>query len=55
MVGDTAADIHAGINAKFGEVVGVLSGGGTAASLRAADRLLERADQMRAVELSPTF
>ena len=42
MVGDTAADIHSGINAKFGEVIGVLSGGGTAASLRAADRVLER-------------
>ena len=38
-IGDTADDIHAGINAKCGRAWGVLSGGGGREDLAAADRV----------------
>ena len=40
MVGDTISDIHAGINAKFGRVVGVLSGGYKNVNLNEADTII---------------
>ena len=40
MVGDTISDIHAGINAKFGKVVGVLSGGYNSNELDNADIII---------------
>ena len=46
MVGDTIADIHAGINAKFGSVVGVLSGGYSNSNLSEADKVIENIDSL---------
>lgn len=40
MVGDTIADVHAGINAKCGRVVGVLSGGYNNTKLNEADTII---------------
>ena len=39
MVGDTIADVHAGINAKCSKVVGVLSGGYADSNLNEADHI----------------
>ena len=39
MVGDTIADVHAGINAKCSKVVGVLSGGYVDSNLNEADHV----------------
>ena len=44
MVGDTISDVHAGINAKFGRVVGVLSGGYKNAKLNEADTIIPNID-----------
>ena len=46
MVGDTIADIHAGINAKFGSVIGVLSGGYSNSNLSEADKVIENIDSL---------
>ena len=40
MVGDTIADVHAGINAKCGRVVAVLSGGYDNTKLNKADAII---------------
>ena len=41
MIGDTISDIHAGINAKFGKVVGVLTGGYIENELNDADYVID--------------
>lgn len=52
MVGDTIADIHAGINAKFGKVVGVLSGGYTDSNLNEADHVIDNINSLVKVFLN---
>ena len=47
MVGDTISDIHAGINAKAGKIVGVLSGGYDSAELSGADVILNSIDDLQ--------
>ena len=44
MIGDTIADIHAGINAKCSKVIGVLSGGYTDSNLNEADGVFKNID-----------
>ena len=46
MVGDTISDVHAGINAKFGRVVAVLSGGYKSPHLIDADSILRNIDDL---------
>lgn len=46
MVGDTISDIHAGINAKCGKVIGVLSGGYKSHDLNKADLIMENIDKI---------
>ena len=47
MVGDTQADMHAGVNSKCGAVIGVLSGGGDLETLSTtADAVLESVHQI---------
>jgi phosphoglycolate phosphatase len=46
MIGDTISDIHAGINAKCGKVVGVLSGGYNNTELGKADHILDSIDDL---------
>jgi len=46
MVGDTRADLLAGRHAKFGHVVGVLTGGCSAADLHEADVVLDSVDDL---------
>ena len=46
MIGDTISDIHGGINAKCGKVVGVLSGGYDNADLGHADKILNSIDEL---------
>lgn len=41
MIGDTISDIHAGINARCGRVIGVLSGGYNNTNLNDADRVVQ--------------
>jgi phosphoglycolate phosphatase len=46
MVGDTISDIHSGLNAKFGRVIGVLSGGYDENDLDNADIILNSIDNL---------
>ena len=46
MIGDTISDIHAGINAKFGHVIGVLSGGYENNELSDADHIIDNIDNL---------
>ena len=47
MVGDTISDIHAGINAKCGKVIGVLSGGYKSLDLNKADYIIDNIDKLK--------
>ena len=53
MIGDTISDVHAGINAKFGRVVGVLSGGYKNVNLNEADVILPNIDGL--IKIFPNF
>ena len=46
MIGDTISDIHAGINAKCGKVVGVLSGSYDNVDLKDADEVINSIDNL---------
>ena len=46
MVGDTTADIHAGINARVGQTVGVLSGGYSNTNLEEATHVVRSIDDV---------
>ena len=46
MVGDTIADVHAGINAKFGSIIAVLSGGYDNTNLSEADKIIPNIDSL---------
>lgn len=46
MIGDTISDIHAGINAKCGKVIGVLSGGYNNTDLNNADNVINSIDNL---------
>lgn len=46
MVGDTIADVHSGINAKFGKIVAVLSGGYNNTNLNEADIIIQNIDSL---------
>ena len=46
MIGDTISDIHAGINAKCGKVIGVLSGGYGNVDLENADKIINSIDDL---------
>ena len=46
MIGDTISDIHAGINAKFGKVVGVLTGGYKKNDLDDADYVIDSIESL---------
>ena len=46
MVGDTTADIHAGINARVGQTVGVLSGGCSNTNLEEATHVVRSIDNI---------
>lgn len=49
MIGDTIADIHAGINAKCGKVVGVLSGSYDNVDLSNADEIINSIDDLPSI------
>ena len=53
MIGDTISDVHAGINAKFGRVVGVLSGGYKNVNLSEADVIIPNIDSL--IKIFPSF
>ena len=46
MIGDTSVDIHAGLNAKCGKIIGVLSGGYNGFDLNEADLILNNIDDL---------
>ena len=46
MVGDTIADVHAGINSKCGKIIGVLTGGYETHDLQNADIILKSVDSI---------
>ena len=46
MVGDTISDIHAGLNAKCGKIIGVLSGGYNGFDLNEADVVIDNIDNL---------
>lgn len=49
MVGDTISDVHAGINAKCGKVIGVLSGGYDNTELNNADLIVNSIDNLESI------
>ena len=53
MIGDTISDVHAGINSKFGRVVGVLSGGYKNVNLSEADVIIPNIDSL--IKIFPSF
>ena len=53
IIGDTISDVHAGINAKFGRVAGVLSGGYKNSKLNEADIVLPNIDGI--IKIFPNF
>ena len=46
MIGDTISDIHAGINAKCGKVISVLTGGYNDYDLNKSDLILNSIDDL---------
>ena len=46
MVGDTISDMQAGVNAKCGKIIGVLSGGYDSVQLDMADNIVSCIDNI---------